>query len=104
MEIYRKAIKENICKICADSNEEGLCQLSENEACALEIFLEKIVEIVRYNDFETINEYYDKLHSTVCIGCRAQNSEGFCYLRKDYNCAIDRYFPRIVEVIKNVKD
>ncbi len=101
MDKYLKAIKQNVCSICVDSNERGGCTLNEKESCAVELFLPQIIEVVHGVDSEKINDYRDKLRDTVCVQCRAKEN-GNCYLREDANCSLDRYFALIVEIIQKV--
>ena len=90
MDKYLKAIKLNVCSICVDSNERGGCTLTEKETCAVELYLPRIVEIVHDSENETVGEIYLKLKDQICGHCR-----------NDSNCSLDRYFPLIVEVIRN---
>ena len=101
MDKYLKAIKQNICSICVDSNEKGGCTLNEKESCAMELFLPRIVDLVHSIDSDNIIEYRNKLRETICADCRAREN-GNCYLREDANCSLDRYFPLIVEIIQKV--
>lgn len=104
MEKYLKAIKENICSICADSSETGKCTLNEREVCAVQYFLPEIIDVVHKTDSDEIEDYYKNLKNVVCHNCRAQDSEGDCYLREDSNCSLDRYFRLIVETIQKVDE
>lgn len=101
MDKYLKALKQNVCSICVDSNEKGGCTLNEKESCAVELYLTKIVEVVHSDENEDIKELQNKLRETVCVECRAQEG-GNCYLREDANCSLDRYFSLIVETIQKV--
>lgn len=101
MDKYLKAIKQNVCTICVDSNERGGCTLNENETCAVELFLPKVIEIVHNSDSENFQELQNKLKETICGKCRTQQ-DGNCYLREDANCSLDRYFSLILETIQNV--
>ena len=92
MDKYLKAIKQNVCAICVDSNEQGKCTLNEKETCAVEIFFPQILKVVHSTGSEDIQEYFDRLHNTVCTQCRAQTKDGHCYLREDANCSLERYF------------
>jgi hypothetical protein len=103
MDKYFKAIKQNVCSICIDSNEKGACTLTQQETCAVELYFPLIVEIIRGIQSENIDEYRSKIHETICIGCRAQDESGNCYLHDDANCSLDRYLPIIVETIKKVE-
>ena len=102
MDKYLKAIKQNVCSICVDSNEKGRCTLNENEVCAVELYLPKIINVVHNNENEELTKIYKNLKETVCIECHAQNEDGHCYLREDANCSLDRYFYLIVETIQKV--
>jgi len=101
MDKYLKAIKQNVCSICVDSNEKGICTLNEKETCAVELFLPQIIEVVHSIESNDKKEYFNKLHEVVCTGCRTQEN-GNCYLREDANCSLDRYFPIIVDIIHKV--
>ena len=101
MDKYLKAIKENVCSICVDSNEKGFCTLNAKETCAVELFFPQILEAVHSVDSKKMQDYHDKLRETVCVKCRAQE-DGNCYLREDANCSLDRYFSLIVEIIHKV--
>ncbi|MCU7490063.1 MAG: hypothetical protein ACM3UR_16060 [Bacteroidota bacterium] len=100
MDKYLKAIRQNICSICADSNDLGKCSLTQDEVCALEAYLPQIVEIVHSIDSSDIQDYVNVLRREVCSECRTQEENGYCYLREDVNCSLDRYFPLIVETIQ----
>ena len=101
MDKYLKAIKQNVCSICVDSNEKGGCTLNEKETCAVELYLSQIIEVVHNADSENMHELQNKLRETVCAQCRAQEG-GNCYLREDANCSLDRYFSLIAETIQRV--
>jgi hypothetical protein len=99
---YTKAIKENICSVCIDSDEEGICALTEDEICAVEYHLPQIVEIVINNKRSKPAELENLLRDGICSGCQTSSGRDYCYLREDANCALDRYFARIAEVILKV--
>jgi hypothetical protein len=102
MDKYLKAVKQNICSICVDSNEKGRCTLNEKEACAVELFLPQLVNVIHNNKNEELVKIYKTMKETVCSECLAQDNEGYCYLREDANCSLDRYFYLIVETIQKV--
>jgi len=101
MDKYLKAIKQNVCSICVDSNENGGCTLSNKETCAVEYYLPAVIEIVHSFDTEEFSEYHKIVKEKICTNCKAE-VEGFCCLHEDANCSLDRYFSLIVETIKNV--
>ena len=97
-----KAIRKNICAICADSTDDGNCTLTEKELCAVEYYLPKILEVVHSINSEEMEDYHKELKNTVCAECEAAENKESCYLRDDANCSLDRYFPLIVETIQKV--
>ena len=102
MDKYKTAIKENICSVCIDSDDDGICTLTEDETCAVEYFLPQIIDIVKNNKHSRPEELENKLREEICENCQTSASREYCYLREDANCALDRYFVRIVEVIQKV--
>lgn len=101
MNKYLAALKKNICSVCVDSNHEGVCQLSDQEICAVERFYPQIVEIVHSVESEDMRDYVSALRENLCsIHCRMDDETELCYLREDANCALDRHFPLIVETIQ----
>ncbi len=101
MDKYLKAIKQNVCSICVDSNEHGSCTLSAKEICAVDYYLPSVVEIVHSMDTDDTSKYHDLVKAKICTNCRAE-VDGYCYLNDDANCSLDRYFSLIVETIKKV--
>ena len=102
MDKYKSALQENICSVCIDSDDDGICTLTADETCAVEYFLPQIVDIVKKNNHSRIEELENKLRDEICTGCQASAGRDYCYLREDANCALDRYFAWIVEVIQKV--
>lgn len=100
MERYLKAIREKVCSICVDSDENGNCKMTEEECCAVELYLDKIVEVVHSVQSEKMSDYVDALHQRICVECRGGIER--CGLKADVNCSLDRYFPLIVETIQLV--
>lgn len=104
MQKYIKAVKENVCSICVDSDDAGHCTLTSKETCAVQAFLPQIVDIVHNSGTDDIQIYKEKVHETICKNCKAEDAAGYCYLREDVNCSVDRYFRFIVETIQNVDE
>jgi len=103
MDQYLKAIKEKVCTVCVDSDDTGKCLMTDDELCAVEMNIDKIVTAINSIQSENYDDYYEALHNYVCISCKNENTDGSCNLRNDANCALDRYFPHIVDVIKSVE-
>ena len=101
MQKYLEAIRKNVCSICVDSTDEGDCTLTEKEVCAVESFLPRIVDVIHNAQEDDLQTYINELREKVCAECRSNGDEN-CYLREDANCALDRYFPLIIDAIKSV--
>ncbi|MBN1302333.1 MAG: hypothetical protein JW995_14040 [Melioribacteraceae bacterium] len=99
---YIEALRENVCAICVDSSEEGECTLTEKEVCAIEIYFSRILDIIHSDQADDIDLLTDRLRKEICEKCRASVGKDKCYLRDDANCALDRYFPLIVETVRKV--
>ena len=104
MEKYLDAIRKNVCSICVDSDENGECRLTEKELCAVESYLKEIIELAENMTDEYYDKYYENLREKICANCRAKSADGNCYLRDDANCALDRYFPLVVETVRKVRN
>ena len=102
MQKYIEAVRQNICSICVDSNEKGGCTLNKDEICAIELYLPQIVEVVHNTNSEYVDDHYKNLKDTICADCKTRDTEGYCFLKDDANCSLDRYFPIIVETIQKV--
>ena len=44
---YQRAVRENVCAVCADAALDLTCQLREQLHCALDRYLAEVVEVVR---------------------------------------------------------
>lgn len=99
---YTKIIKEKICSICVDSDAQGKCLLSDDEICAIEAYLPKILKIIKNLEDKTIDECVEVLKKEICSHC-FNNSDGNCKLSKDANCALERYFPYMAEILISIE-
>ncbi len=104
MDKYLKAIREDVCSICADSDEHGECKLSDKEICAIEFFLPQVVEIIHNTKNDDYDELYNSLKKVICQNCRARDEEGYCYLRDNANCTLERYFSIIIDSVNRVDE
>ena len=102
-ERYLQAIREKICSKCIDRTSAGICAASTYEACAINRFLPEIIDIVLATGGNDIVAGVARLRETVCSVCQHQSPDGHCDLRDDVECALDRYFPLVVEAIQEVK-
>jgi len=44
---YQRAIRENVCSVCANATLDLSCELREQVRCALDLHLAEVVEVVR---------------------------------------------------------
>jgi hypothetical protein len=95
-----EAIRDKVCSICVDSTDDGLCSLRNDEICAIEFHYKKLVELVERIDSENIRDYSGEMKKILCAECYLTDGEEKCTLRDDANCALERYFPLIVQTIR----
>jgi len=102
MNKYLKAIKTHVCSICCDSDEKGRCELTTEEVCAIELYIDDIVEIIHSNKDENFDTIYALLKEKVCKNCKTRTKDGYCYLKESANCSLERYFYLIIEIVNKV--
>jgi hypothetical protein len=100
---YWDAVQRKVCQKCIDGDGHGNCRLGTVDECALKVYLPQIVEVVLATRSPHIDPYVQGLRQKVCGGCRHQSAEGNCLLRNEADCALDRYFPLVVEVIEEMR-
>lgn len=99
MENSWSVIQSRICRKCIDGDGRGNCRLPRGEQCALQQFLPAIVEIVSSLDSGSYDDYLRALRSQVCEQCREQLPDGRCLKRASLECALDRYYGLVIQVI-----
>ncbi|MBI5474090.1 MAG: hypothetical protein HY961_17280 [Ignavibacteriae bacterium] len=97
---YWQAIQERVCAKCLEGDGKGNCRLAPDGYCALKTNFHKVVEVVNSVYSHSIVPYEEALRKHVCDNCRFQSLSGACAMRTEVECALDRYFPLIVEVIE----
>ena len=100
LERYRKAIRAKVCNRCIDQGEDGCCSLSGDQRCGVELYLEKIVDVVHSVRSKKLKDYVEQLRKHVCSDCKNQNPDGTCQLRSEADCGLDGYFAVVVEAIE----
>ena len=99
---YWQAIREKVCLKCVDGDGSGNCRLDPVVECAIQQYLPLIVQAVGRVASEEMEDYVRALRAITCAQCSHQSVNGYCMLRKDVDCALDRYFPLVVEAIEEV--
>lgn len=102
-EEYWESLQAGICAKCIDGDGRGNCRIGNEETCALKRFLPEIVEVVESTYSGSMDPYVEALRKKVCTACLHQSFSGSCSLRKDLACALDRYYPLIVQVIEETR-
>ena len=103
MDLYWEATKQRICKKCIDGDMKGNCRLPVGEQCPLEAFFPEIVTTVTTVQANNFEGYIDALRKNVCAKCEEGLLKGDCERRNKLECAVDRYFPLVVETIESVR-
>ena len=100
---YWQMIQQNICVKCKYGDDVGRCRLSGAQECPLKAFLPEIITTVLNTPFTSYDTYINVLRRHVCILCDWQLSNGMCKKRDELTCALDLYYPEVVEIIKTVR-
>jgi hypothetical protein len=93
-------LREEMCPRCVRFTRERTCSLPPDRACALFSNLDKVIDVVRTTRSRRIDPYVDVLRQAVCGSCRSQDESGRCACRDGIDCALDCYFPMIVDSIE----
>jgi hypothetical protein len=102
-EQYWPIIQERICSRCIDAGPGAECRIGGKQECSIRRFFPQIVEIIRSVESTSIVPYETLLRNRICSVCTHQSADGVCLVRNEVECALDRYFPLIVEVIEEVQ-
>ena len=103
-ERYRQAIAKKVCQHCIDLAEEGWCALSGDRRCGVELYLEKIVDVIHSVTSPNLQDYVNALREQVCHFCENQNPDGTCRLRSEADCGLDRYFALVAEAVEEADE
>jgi hypothetical protein len=101
--VYWTAIQRKVCRQCVDGDGDGGCLLAIKEDCALRTFLPEVVTTIANVKDDSKETYLNALRRNVCILCDWQKADGSCEKRANLSCALDRDYPRIVEIIKELR-
>lgn len=101
-ERYLQEIRQRICLKCIDRTPSGICVTVTFDSCAINRFLPEIINVVLTTKGPALEAYVKELRENVCVRCEHQSPDGICDTRDDLECALDRYFPLVVEAILDV--
>lgn len=102
-EEYWEALQAKVCHTCHEADIHGGCQITGGPKCAIKTHLRKILDVVNSVYSPSIEPYEEALREKVCAECTSQSADGNCSLRQESRCALDRYFPLIVQVIEETQ-
>ena len=102
-EEYWAALQQKICAKCMDGDGTGACRIAPGSDCAMKTHFPRIIETVNSVFSPSVEPYVEQLRKKVCAVCTARSPEGACRLRDETECALDRYFPLIVQVIEETQ-
>ena len=100
---YWELLQARICHRCLDGDGKGNCRLPAGEECALKVFLPEIVGTITRMKSGSYHAYVNALRNQVCAHCDGQREDGTCSKRETLECALDRYYPLVIEVIESVR-
>jgi len=100
---FWEALQARVCVKCIDGDGKGNCRLPHGETCPIAANLDKIVDAVNEVYSPSIEPYEMLLRKRVCAECEQQDDSGLCRRREAIECALDRYFPMIVEIIEQTQ-
>ena len=103
MDIQRawQAVEQEVCSMCPDGNGEGGCRRHPAVDCAIRQYFPLICNAVLRILPGNRNEYVRELRAIVCAQCRHQGAQGYCSLRSQVDCAVERRFEFVVEAIES---
>jgi hypothetical protein len=102
IEVFRQTLKDRVCGICFDRNNDGTCGLPESRTCAIEGHLPEIVEAIEAVESFDMTPYVERIRSEVCPNCN-QDELGRCVFRENFDCSVDNFLMLVVDAIEEVK-
>jgi hypothetical protein len=103
MESFLEEIRSNVCSHCIDANEMGRCTLPSESRCPMELYPKMIVRAIGTVHSDKYPEYVSALRTHVCRHCTYGSLED-CALRTQLDCALDRYYPMVIDVVEGFVD
>jgi hypothetical protein len=102
IDVFREALKERVCGICFDRNDDGTCALPKGRVCAIEAHLPEIVKAVESVHSFDLTPYVEGIRSQVCPNC-SQDELGHCAFRESFDCSVDNFLLLVVDTIEDVR-
>jgi hypothetical protein len=98
---YVEAIRTRVCVECIYRTGRGICGDGRWEDCALNRYLSDVIDVVNTVKEKNAEASMAEFHRRICDRCKAATG-GVCAIRTEAECALERYFPQIVEAVCEV--
>src|SRR5512146_2320174 len=98
MERSWDTVRQKVCRKCIDGDGRGGCRLPIDDSCGLDTFFPEIVQTVSSIHSDSYQVYVDALRANICSKCEHQFDNGACKKRDALECALDRYFPVVLDI------
>jgi len=102
-EQYWEVIQSRVCEKCLDGDGKGGCVIAHSTECALKKYFPQIIEVINSTYSSSMQPYVEQLRSKICGICVHQSEAGRCSVRNEVECALDRYFPLVVQAIEEAQ-
>lgn len=93
-------LQNSLCPGCVRYTRTHGCSLPKDRMCSVFKNLDDLVTIVRSTHSRSIEPYATVLREQICAACHYEDGHGNCPCRTDLDCALDLYYPLIVETIE----
>lgn len=103
MNPFWESVRMTVCRKCIDGDNNGNCRLPGNERCMLEVHFSPLLEMLSEIRSHSMEPYVSALRTTICPQCEHMSADGSCHKRAKLECALDRYYPLIIEKVHSMK-
>jgi hypothetical protein len=93
-------VQQKVCRKCIDGDGQGNCRLPVDEDCALQANFSLIVSTIQSVQASDYDSHVTALRAAVCTSCIHEDAKGNCWKRNRLDCALDRYYPLVVDIIE----
>jgi hypothetical protein len=93
-------VRRRVCAACKERTVESICGREEPGQCSLFALFPLVVEAIAATDSGNAQDYVDAIREHVCGVCIDQRLDGSCPERDSQACALDGYFPQVIEAIQ----
>jgi hypothetical protein len=100
LEELETIIRDQVCRVCSDRQNDGTCGLEDPGRCALFSMFPQVARAVQSTHSDDIRDYIQAIRDQVCRVCQEQAADGSCETRENVACALDAYLLLIVDAIE----